>query len=336
MLERSTTSSIKQRLLEQLAGARFCSGQVLAAELNLSRTAVWKHIRSLRESGFIIDAVRGKGYRLVSEFELLDHERIVGAIDTEARQHIDEILLFPALTSTNDYLLQQCLSSPLRQVVIAEQQTAGRGRLGRSWLSSAGSVTLSLSWRFQRSAAAMSGLTLALAVAVIRAIGAAYKLEDAHAGISVKWPNDIVVGDKKLAGILVEMHGETHGPVDIVIGVGINIDFPLAWQQQIDQPVTDLKRACGHAPSRNQFVADLISQMVAACRCFDEQGFTPFKAAWLKRDQSFDKQVTIRMGDQLHQGTGKGVDDNGALLLMQGESVRAFYSGEIEQSCAIL
>lgn len=332
MLEQDLSLPVKQRLIKRLADARFCSGEVLAAELGVSRAAVWKHIRSLRDSGFVIDAVRGKGYRLVSEYELLDQERIVDAIDAKAYKLIDEIRLFPSLASTNDYLLQQRLSSPSRQVVIAEQQTAGRGRLGRSWLSPAGSVTLSLSWRFQRSAAAMSGLTLALAVAVIRAIGATYKLASAHDGISVKWPNDIVADDKKLAGILVEMHGETHGPVDIVIGIGVNIDFPLALQQQIDQPVTDLKSMYGYVPSRNQFVADLITHMVAACSCFDEQGFAPFKAAWLEQDQSFDKQVAIRMGDQLHQGIGRGVDDNGALLLMQGDSVRAFHSGEIEQS----
>lgn len=329
-------SSVKQRLLKQLSEANFCSGEALAATLNMSRTAIWKHIRSLRDSGFVIDAVRGKGYRLVTEFEPLDRERIVSAIDAKICQDIDDIMLFPSLPSTNEYLLQQRLSSPLRQVVIAEQQTAGRGRQGRSWLSPAGSITLSLSWHFLRSVAAMSGLTLALAVAVIRAIDASCKLEGAYANIGVKWPNDIVVGDKKLAGILVEMRGETHGPIDIVMGVGVNVDFPAALHHQIDQPVTDLRTVCGYVPSRNQFVADLVSQMVTTCQCFAEQGFAPFRSAWLQRDQSLDKQVRIRMGDQLHQGLGQGVDDNGALLLRQGQIVRAFHSGEIERSRVVL
>jgi len=158
----SNAQRVRPQLLERLSAVKFCSGEQLAEELALSRAAVWKHIAALREAGLVIDAVRGKGYRLVSEIELLDQERIAQAVNADSRALLDDILLFPTLASTNDYLLQQP-SLVARQVVIAEQQTAGRGCQGRPWLAPFGSITLSLSWRFQRSPAAMSGLTLALA-----------------------------------------------------------------------------------------------------------------------------------------------------------------------------
>ncbi|MBL1432894.1 MAG: biotin--[acetyl-CoA-carboxylase] ligase [Gammaproteobacteria bacterium] len=320
---------VRQQLVQRLSTGQFCSGEQLATELGLSRTAVWKHIASLRTCGLVIDAVRGKGYRMTSGIELLDRERINAAISAKSRDLLDDLLLFPTLKSTNDYLLQHTGSS-LRQVVIAEQQTAGRGRQGRPWLAPFGSITLSLSWRFQRSAAAMSGLTLALAIAVIRAIEAGCASLGNDAGVSVKWPNDIVVADKKLAGILVEMHGEAHGPVDIVMGVGVNVNLPSDIQQRINQPATDIKTVFARVPSRNQLAADLISEMVETCQHFDEYGFSVFKESWSKRDQSCNKPVALRLGENLHKGISQGVDETGALLLLQGDTVRAFHSGELE------
>ena len=195
------------------------------------------------------------------------------------------------------------------------------------WLAPFGSITLSLSWRFQRSAASIAGLTLALAVAVIRAIEAEHEPK-----LGVKWPNDIVFDHKKLAGILVEMRGESYGPVDIVMGVGVNLDLPVAWRQRIDQPATDVKSVYGKLPSRNQLTADLISHLVDACQRFDVDGFAPFKESWSERDQYRYKQVALRIGDCVHRGLSQGVDERGALLLQQGERTRAFHSGEIEQS----
>ncbi len=330
MMSRAINAHItRQRLVERLSQGQFCSGEQLAAELGLSRTAVWKHMASLRRSGLVIDAVRGKGYRLAVDIELLDRERISAAIDAKSRALLDDVLLFPTLESTNDYLLQHAASS-VRQVVIAERQTAGRGRQGRSWLAPFGSITLSLSWRFQRSAAAMSGLTLALAVAVIQAIESG---REPNLGVQpvlgVKWPNDIVVGEKKLAGILVEMRGESYGPVDIVMGVGVNLDLPVAWHEQIDQPATDVNAVYGKPLLRNQLVADLISQLVDTCQRFDESGFGPFKEPWSQRDQYRYKQVVLRIGGTPHKGISQGVDKSGALLLQQGDKQRIFYSGEI-------
>lgn len=331
MARQSALRPIKQQLIERLSKGQFCSGEALANRLGLSRTAVWKHIASLRKAGLVIDAVRGKGYRLASDLELLDRERINTAINPKTRNLLDELLLFPTLGSTNDYLLQRP-ALPTRMVVIAEQQTAGRGRQGRAWLSPFGCIALSLSWRFQRSASAMSGLTLALAVAVIRAIEAGHVSALNQARVSVKWPNDIVYGSKKLAGILVEMRGESYGPVDIVMGVGVNLNLSAESHQDIDQPATDVQTVFGGLPSRNQLVAKLISEMVETCQRFDESGFSSFKALWSQRDQYRDKRVTLRMGENLYHGISQGVDDSGALLLQQDEKVRVFHSGEIEQS----
>jgi len=329
MTQLISTYTVRQQLIQHLSKGQFCSGQQLAAEFGLSRTAVWKHIVCLRKAGLIIDAIRGKGYRLASAIELLDRERIIAAIDAKSRALLDDVLLFPTLDSTNDYLLQHAVPFT-RQVVIAEQQTAGRGRQGRPWLAPLGNITLSLSWRFQRSAAAMSGLTLALAVAVIQAIESGREPNlGAQPTLGVKWPNDIVVGEKKLAGILVEMRGESYGPVDIVMGVGVNLDLPVAWHEQIDQPATDVNTAYGKPLLRNQLTADLISQLVDTCQRFDESGFDPFKEPWSQRDQYRYKQVALRIGGTLHKGISQGVDKSGALLLQQGGNQRTFHSGEI-------
>ncbi len=322
----SMPPTIRQRLIQRLSTGRFYSGEQLAAELVLSRTAVWKHIASLRKSGLAIDAVRGKGYRLMTEIELLDRDSIIEAIDATCMAQLGDILLFPALPSTNDYLLQQP-SLATREVVIAEQQTAGRGRQGRSWLAPFGSITLSLGWRFQRAAAAMSGLTLALAMAVICAMESGREQK-----IGVKWPNDIVFEGNKLAGILVEMRGQSHGPVDIVMGVGVNMDMPAEWSQRIAQPVTDMKTVYGKSLSRNRLIADLISHLVDVCQRFDESGFAPFKESWLQRDQYRGQPVVLRMDECIHTGLNQGVDDSGALLLRQGERTHAFHSGDIELS----
>jgi len=329
MTQLISTYTVRQQLIQHLSKGQFCSGEQLAAELGLSRTAVWKHITSLRKAGLAIDAVRGKGYRLTADIELLDRERISAAIDVKSRALLGDVLLFPALDSTNNYLLQHAELS-VRQVVIAEQQTAGRGRQGRPWLAPLGNITLSLSWRFQRSAAAMSGLTLALAVAVIQAIESGREQNlGAQPTLGVKWPNDIVVGEKKLAGILVEMRGESYGPVDIVMGVGVNLDLPVAWHEQIDQPATDIKAVYGKPLLRNQLAADLISRLVDTCQRFDESGFDPFKESWSQRDQYRYKQVALRIGGTLHKGISQGVDKSGALLLQQGDKQRTFHSGEI-------
>lgn len=322
----SNTPLLRQRLIAHLSGGLFCSGERLAAELALSRTAISKHIAALRRMGLAIDAVRGKGYRLRSPFELLDGARIATAIEPDQKALLESIELFPTLASTNDYLLRQP-PLPTKRIVLAEQQTAGRGRQGRAWLAPAGSITLSLSWRFQRPPAAMPALTLAVAVAVVQALESGRE-----AKIAVKWPNDIVYQGQKLAGILVEMRGESHGPVDIVLGVGVNFHLPREWAQQIDQPVTDMTAIYGGGISRNQLTADLISSLVLACQQFDKNGLAPFRQHWLQRDQYRHKPVVLRIADGLHRGVSEGIDENGALLLRQGQKLRAFHSGEIEQS----
>lgn len=320
---------LRQSLIGYLSKQHFCSGEYLAQELSLSRTAISKHIAALRRSGFKIDAVRGKGYHLASSFEVLDQALITSLVAERSEIEPDSIELFASIPSTNDYLLQQA-SLPSQRVVIAEEQTAGRGRQGRRWLSSAGNITLSLSWRFQRAQAAMSGLTLAVAIAVIRAIEA--QDEQCKDKIKVKWPNDVLFDGAKLAGILVELRGEAMGPVDVVMGVGVNISLPSEWQQRIEQRATDMSALIEKPISRNQFAADLIVELQRCCKEFAEHGFGPFRRQWRQRDLYHNKPVTLRIAETLHRGISEGVDDNGALLLRYGNTLKAFHSGEIERS----
>lgn len=307
----------------------FCSGQYLAELLNLSRTAVWKHIRALQDAGVDIHAVRGKGYRLNSCFELLEEAKIRALVAKQQADLVSNIELFSYLPSTNDYLLKQT-SIPAKSVVLAEEQTAGRGRRGRSWLAPAGSITLSLSWRFQRAQSSMPGLALAAAIAVIRAIKRQPAINTDH--IKVKWPNDVVFKQQKLAGILVEMRGDALGPVDVVLGVGVNVDMPAHWQKKIDQPVASLSAVTNQAIERNRFAAALIVELARCCQTFEDAGFKAFHKVWNEYDPYLSRQVSLKIGETIETGVSEGVDDCGALLLRQGQVLRAFHSGEIEQS----
>ena len=322
-----SSDGVRQRLLVRLCDGGFCSGQALATEFGLSRAAIGKHIHALKGMGVNIDAVTGKGYRLRDRLELLDAAAITAGLTGAAAGLIRRLEILPVIGSTSDYLAAQ-RERIHGHAVLAEHQSAGRGRHGRSWLSPyGGSLALSLRWRFEGPPATLSGISLALAVAVIDA------LEDGHAcGIGVKWPNDIIFQQQKLAGILVEMTGESLGPVDTVIGVGVNLAIPRQWVAAIDQPVIDLKSIRGTDIARNRLAAALLSNLVNCCQRFAEQGFAAFRQAWMRRDVYRDRPVSLRVGDKRWTGINCGVDDNGALLLRHGESLRAYHAGEIEQT----
>ncbi|MBS0557723.1 MAG: biotin--[acetyl-CoA-carboxylase] ligase [Proteobacteria bacterium] len=312
-------------LLSALRADRAVSGSDLAAQLGVTRAAVWKQIRGLRELGVAIDAAAGQGYRLAWPFEALDARAIRAELDPAMRRRLRGIAVHWQIDSTNSQLLSDAAAGAADLgVCIAEMQSAGRGRRGRAWLSPLGAnVYFSLLKRFARGMDALAGLSLAVGVAVTQA------LEDCGAsGLGLKWPNDVLVDGRKLAGILIEVGGEFLGPCHAVIGIGINLRLPPDFDS--GQPATDLVRVCaGAMPSRNRLVARLLVRLTAALDEFVDAGFTAFADRYARRDALAGKAVRVQAANGVNEGMAIGVDARGALCVRNADGVVAYDSAEV-------
>lgn len=314
--------SVPYQLVEWLADGRFQSGEVLGQRLGVSRAAVWKQVRELERLGLPVQSVRGKGYRLAQPLELLNVQEIVAALGPAARESLDAIEYFHEIGSTNDHLRER--AAPSGTACLAERQTRGRGRRGRQWVSPYGTnLYLSLLWRFESSLTALGGLSLVAGVALLRALRQ-LGVEDA----GLKWPNDVYLRDAKLAGILVEVAGETAGPCSAVIGVGINVAMPEQPGRTIDQRWTDL-RTQGAAVSRNRLAAAVLEQLLIAMAEFEHHGLPFFHAEWQRYDLGLGQPVEIRCADRALAGLGAGIDRDGAFLLQTPDGLQRFTSGEV-------
>jgi BirA family biotin operon repressor/biotin-[acetyl-CoA-carboxylase] ligase len=314
-------------LLRLLADGRFHSGAALGDALGIGRSAVWKQIRAVEAMGLEIHAVRGKGYRLAAPLELLDRDQIVAGLDSSRGGSLRGVEIVYRIDSTNRYLMERAadgLEGPY--LCLAEAQSAGRGRRGRTWSSPFGrNLYLSLLWRFQLGANALPALSLAAGAAVAAA------LEDIGAdGIGIKWPNDLYHAGRKLGGLLIELSGETSGPWDAVIGAGINIDMRDLSGLDIGQPWTDLHTALGRRPGRNRVAIAVIEALMLALPLFERAGFTPFRQLFRHFDITRGREVELHHGgDPVKRGRSLGVGEHGALLLECEAGVSQVTSGEI-------
>ena len=313
-------------LLELLNDKQFHSGEELGERLGISRAAVSKQLAHWREQGLELDVVNGKGYRLRQPLEWLLADSISAGLSAEARALLNELIILPKVNSTNDVLLQRLRERPQAGLVcLAEQQTAGRGRRGRSWASPlACNFYGSFSWSFSEGFAAAEGLSLALGVAVAEA------LERCGASaIGLKWPNDLMAGERKLGGLLLEMQGEAGGPAQLVIGIGVNFHISPEVAAGIDKPVTDLKTLLGQPVQRNRVTAAIIDAVLLLLRDYGRLGFAGWRERWLQRDVSKGQSVSILGLAESLQGVARGVDMQGALLLETALGVQAVHSGEV-------
>lgn len=317
------------RLLRLLADGRFHSGTELARVLDVSRSAVWKHVHALDDLGIELVGVSGKGYRLQRPLQLLDRQHIQGRLEARAEALISGLEIYPAIASTNGYLMELARhTESTGRVCLAEYQTAGKGRRGRAWVSPFGhNIYLSILWRYQNGPGAIAGLSLALGVAVARALSRAGVQE-----VGLKWPNDIYWRERKLAGILIEVSGESSGPCHAVIGLGLNLYLPEQQAEAIEQAWVDLRTIMGDdvMRQRNSLVALLLNEMLPVIADFEEQTLRAFVGDWRKWDCMRGKAVSIYIGEQAFTGIVRGIDDQGLLLLEdeQGKQ-RAFASGEV-------
>ena len=318
---------MRRDVLAILSDGQFHSGEALGLALGVTRMAIWKHIRALRESGVPVEVIRSQGYRLPTAVELLDSRAIQDALEPETRERLASVDTFLEIDSTNTWLRQKALDgAPSGSVCVAEMQRAGRGRRNRHWVSPfAASLCLSLLWRSAIGAAELGGLSLAAGVAIVRSLRT-FGIDTA----GLKWPNDVLVDNAKLAGILIDVIGESTGPCSVIIGIGINVAIPENAAAEIDQRWTDLRRLTGReAISRNRLAAAVLDHTIAAIEEFERSGLPPFLEEWRRYDVVQDRQISLRLPNEVIQGRACGVDSGGALLVETSSGQRRFASGEV-------
>jgi BirA family biotin operon repressor/biotin-[acetyl-CoA-carboxylase] ligase len=311
-------------LLRQLADGEIHSGEALAATIGMTRARVSQLLKQVEGSGLALESIRGRGYRLIDATPFLDRTAIMRALDTHFTQLQVEVA--DHIDSTSSELLRRNPGTDIHRLLLAaEWQTAGRGRRGRRWTSVVGgSLTFSLGWRFEQGAGFLSGLSLAIGVAIARALEAS-----GFAGVELKWPNDLVYRERKLGGVLVELTGDALGPALVVVGIGLNVRLPEALRGDIAQPVTDLA-AIADAIDRNALLARIAAEIARALEQYGRSGFAAFRAEWQRRHALQHQPVDVLLpdGSSTH-GSVAGVDADGALLLDRGGRRLRFVNGEV-------
>jgi BirA family biotin operon repressor/biotin-[acetyl-CoA-carboxylase] ligase len=323
---------IKYKVLDILSDAQFHSGESLGQALGVSRTAVWKQLQKLESMGLQLESVKGKGYRVSQGFELLQDKKIIAHLSTTAKTQLQALQLHQSLDSTNKVAADEIMHRQSAQdsasgtVILSEYQTMGRGRRGKRWVSPfACNIYLSIIWDFDSGANALQGLSLAIGVAVRRAL-----TQIGVEQVQLKWPNDIYINQKKLGGILLEMVGDPAGQCTVIIGIGINVTMPDKSAQSIDQQWTDLKSCAGKSVSRNQLAALIIENCFNLLADYEVQGFTAYRDEWQANDAFQGKQGIIITPKQSIAGTVRGVDNVGALQMeLKNGEINSFVGGEL-------
>jgi BirA family biotin operon repressor/biotin-[acetyl-CoA-carboxylase] ligase len=314
---------IDRALLERLCTGP-ASGAALARELGITRSAVWKRIEALRAAGVEIEARAGQGYALARPVQLLDAPRLAAALSPAARAALASLEVLFDTDSTNAVALRTPVPAQGCAAWLAERQTAGRGRRGRAWASPlAAHVYLSLSRRFDGGVAVLQGLSLAVGAAAAEALHAL-----GYRDVGLKWPNDLLANGRKLGGILVEVGGDAGGPLQVVVGLGLNVAMPAAAARDIDQPWCDLAGLSGVAPDRHAVCVALLDALLPLLARYEHEGLAPWREAWQRHDLLAGRAVRVVEGDRSYEGIAAGLAGDGALRLRQADGERLCHAGE--------
>ncbi|AEW44836.1 biotin--protein ligase [Serratia symbiotica str. 'Cinara cedri'] len=311
-------SKVPLRLIALLADGISHSGGQLGELLGVSRAAINKYIQIIREWGVNVFTMPGKGYILANPIQLLEVDRILKLLQNK------RVIVLPVVNSTNQYLLDRIYHLQSGDASIAEYQQAGRGRRGRQWVSPFGAnLYLSMFWCLKQGSAAAMGLSLVIGIViaeVLRSIGAK--------DVRVKWPNDLYLKGRKLAGILIEMISNSSNMTYLVIGAGINIAMCSANSDTINQGWINLQDV-GVIIDRNELAAKLLNKLRQSLKQFESDGLRPFVARWHLLDNFINRPVQLLIGEQQIFGIARGIDEQGALLLDQQGIIRPFIGEQI-------
>jgi BirA family biotin operon repressor/biotin-[acetyl-CoA-carboxylase] ligase len=324
-LELSNEELILSFLTE--GGDEFISGAALSDKLGLSRTAVWKHVESLRKLGYRIEAAPARGYRLVEvpdRLTALELSPLLATRELGRTLHYEE-----RLSSTNARAYELANEGAFHgEVVLTEEQTAGKGRRGRSWASPPGkNLYFSAILRPELSPQRAPELTLVAAVALCET------LREAGAHASIKWPNDVQIDGKKVAGILTELSADPERVHFVVLGIGVNLNAnPADFPAEVAEIATSVASSRGSAVPRALFTAALWTRIEQWLDIHAEDGFAPVRAAWKSMASTLGQDVLVRGEQRELRGIAEDLDEDGALLLRTPEGkIERVVAGDVEQ-----
>ncbi len=315
-----------RELLQAIAADPSTSGSALASRFGVTRAAIWKQVTSLRAVGVPIAAKAGDGYRLAYPIDLLDGERIAAALRAFSGASCPIEVCWQIDSTSSELLRRAQLGAGDPGACLAELQTAGRGRRGRAWHSPlGGGLAFSLFHSFNSSMSTLAGLSLAVGVGIVRALG-----DFGYTGLGLKWPNDVQVDGRKLAGILIELGGDALGPCHAVIGVGLNLRLDADADTAIDQPWIDLASfTAPPVPDRNLLAARLLGRLLDVLGEFEQETFAAFEDEFAQYDVLRGQPIRIMGGFGQREGTAIGVDRSGALRVRDASGEFRVDSGEI-------
>lgn len=320
-------SKIRESLLTAFsaAGSGYLSGQELAEKADCSRTAIWKHIEELRKDGFIIEAVKKKGYRLIGTTDRVTENEILIGLETKTLGR--NVHFFETLQSTQivaHQLAQE--NAPEGTLVVSEEQTVGRGRMARPWHSPPGTgVWMSLLLRPSLPPHRAPQFTLIAAVAVVNAI-------DDVCGIQaeIKWPNDVLIKGKKVTGILTELQADSERIYSIIIGIGMNVN-QRSFPDELKAIATSLALETGSDIDRAKLIQRVLVYIERYYELYLTKGFAPIKVLWESYAVTIGKQVIARTISGTIEGVAKGITDEGVLLVEDASGhTHSIYSADIE------
>lgn len=315
-------TSIPLQLIDILADAQIHSGEQLGDKLGMTRAAINKHIKTLRSWGLNIKTVTGKGYKLPYKINLLNEKEIKKQVNDV------NIIVEPVIDSTNQYMLERINSLKSGDTCLAEYQSAGRGRRGRQWVSPFGcNLYLSMYWKLDQGPAAAIGLSLVVGIVIAETLN-----KISQEKVKVKWPNDLYMNDKKLAGILVELTGKTGDAAHIIIGIGINIGMNvnnIENSNTINQEWASLRDEVENI-ERNELSANIIQALKKSLITFEKEGLKPFLDRWFKLDNFLNRSVKLLIGNDIITGIERGINEQGALMLQKDNGdIIPYIGGEI-------
>ena len=323
------------RVFRMLGPGGFHSGATLATQLGVSRNAVWKAVGVLKKLGVSVHAVRNRGYRLAVPTAPLVAARIREGLDESTQKRLRQVEVSWQLESTNSTLFNRTDLPPGRcDVLLAEVQTAGRGRRGRSWMATpGGALCLSLGWSFGQMPRDMGSLGLVVGVCALQ--GLRPHLPEAllaRTPLQLKWPNDLLCDSRKVGGILIDMRAEAGGPSYVVIGIGLNVALDEAARNLIRATGTEAcdLQSLGVSPlQRNQVVTSLIQCLIRGLTVFEQEGLKPFREEWQRADALRGRAVNVTTVQETTRGTARGIDLDGALLVETAKGLVRFVSGDV-------
>ncbi|MBL7480008.1 biotin--[acetyl-CoA-carboxylase] ligase [Legionella bononiensis] len=307
-----------QRTLIQLLGDGFChSGNELGNALGITRSAIWKHINQLIDLGIPISRISQQGYQLATPLKLLDEAEISAQLKNKKFTPPFKLHLFTSIDSTNRFL-KEIPTGSILDICCAELQTQGRGRFGRAWHSPFGeNIYCSSRWNLSCDLSRLSGLSLVTSLAVLNSLKEFIPTEE----IKIKWPNDILWGNKKLCGILIEIIAESNGNAQVIIGIGLNVNTDTLKHPLPDKPWGSLYELSNQQFDRNAIIASLLFHLQNNINKFLDCDLNSFMDEWNQYDYLVGKHITVTQSLASFSGIACGIDQTGQLILKDDQGI---------------